>query len=163
MHTGTPPHCRWLSSHLKDNFPHLIHLYSLCLHHSTSAQRCSCRPCSGTPCLNIYACHTVHHCCPRNHCHHHSARGYEYSSHSGSETRPPHTPGEDSPVHQSRPHSRCLRHIPRSDEYICRCRSGSPVASRWGACIRLHRCGPHSRCLRHTATGPGCRCTPQMH
>lgn len=38
------------------NFPHLIHLYSPCLHHSTSAQQCNSRPCSGTPCLSIYAC-----------------------------------------------------------------------------------------------------------
>lgn len=30
-------------------------------------------------------------------------------------------------------------------------------------CIRPRRCGPRSRYLRHTATGPGCRYTPQTH
>lgn len=163
MRTGTPPRCRWLSSHLKGNFPHLIHLYSPCLHHSTSAQQCNSRPCSGTPCLSIYACHTVHHCCPHSRCRHHSARDCEYSSRFDSETRPPHTPWEGSLVRRSHPRSRCLHHTPKSDGYICHCHSGSPAVSRWGACIRPRHCGPRNRCLRHTATGLGCRYTPQMH
>lgn len=37
--------------------------------------------------------HTVHRCCPRSHCHHHSATGSGCSSRSGRGTRPPHTPG----------------------------------------------------------------------
>lgn len=103
------------------SFPRLIRPYSLYLHHSTSVRRCSCRQCSGTPCPNTYAClqhnkrrrifiislqgcfgvlmclwvlvpyHTVHHCCPHNRCHRHSATGCGCSIHSGSETHLPHT------------------------------------------------------------------------
>lgn len=40
------------------SFLHLTHPYSLCLHHSTSAQQYSCRLCSGILYLNIYACLT---------------------------------------------------------------------------------------------------------
>lgn len=42
-------------------------------------------------CVCVCTHRTVHHCCPRNRCRRHSATGCEYSSHFGSETRPPRT------------------------------------------------------------------------
>ena len=89
-HTGTLPRCRWLSARqtllthtqihthvvsgadqrrqspppsctgTHDSVLRLSRPCSRCLRHSTSAQRCSCRPYSGTPYLNTSSCLHTH-------------------------------------------------------------------------------------------------------
>lgn len=114
------------------NFPHLIHLYSPCLHHSTSAQQCNSRPCSGTPCLSIYAC-------------------LPWKEHTGSYTIT-NTVGMNKglacsglgeplcvcthhTVHHCCPHSRCRHHSARGCEYSSRFDSETrPPHTPWELC-----------------------------
>lgn len=163
MHTGIPPSCRWQLEHLMGNSLHPNHLCSLCHHHRTSAQLCSCHRCNGTPSLSISSYHTVRHCCLHSHCHHRSATGCGCNTRSDTRTHLPHILVAGSPVHQNHPHSRCLHRRPTTGGCTSRCHSGSPRGSKWAACSHLRRCGPHSHCLHHTATEPGCMYIPQKH
>lgn len=74
--------------------------------------------------------HTVHRCCPRSHCHHHSATGSGCSSRSGRGTRPPHTPGG----------------LWAEQSGCCR---------QWGQCLGAQQIAVQSRAVRQLQGCPG--------